>query len=435
LQFKNQQGESPYATVRDEDVIPIDLPWGAWYGNGRQRLYFPGHWQVDWLSPGSGSPISREEIAEALNSPIDSPPPRELAESANSACIVVDDLARPTRAGEILEPLLEQLHAGGLDPEAIHIVVASGSHGQLSRDQLSLKVGERIVSQYAVECHDCRSNLSVTGIEYGDRKLRVNRTFFEAELKIAIGSVLPHSFAGYSGGAKLVLPGLADLDATARSHKFVQLGLRGGTDPNRNTFRLEAERIARHLGMNFVVCVLTNVNQETTDVFAGDLVSAHRRASENAEEFFATDVNSEYDCILLNAYPKDIDLIQAENAFVAFKTAQRPVLRDGGVYLLTSAASEGIGVHGLFQPGGASYRVPRPKRGMGQRQLWIYAPKVPVEQVHKLYWDGYPVFHDEQELCTKLAERFPVPIRAAVFPCAPMQQVRDSRAPKASSDG
>ena len=166
--------------------------------------------------------------------------------------MVVDDLARPTRASDILPPLLNRLHEAGLPQDEVRIVVATGSHGTLDRQQLAWKVGEEIVSCYRVECHDCRTSLAATNINYGHRRLAINRTFLESDLKIAVGSVLPHAFAGYSGGAKLVLPGLSDLSATARSHKFVQLGLRGGAAPNENRFRLEAEQLARQAGIKIM---------------------------------------------------------------------------------------------------------------------------------------------------------------------------------------
>lgn len=334
----------------------VELPWGAWHQDGWHPLEIPDHWSVDVLGPRDAPACSPEEISEGLRSPVGSPMPYELARGCRSACVVVDDLARPTRASDVLPPLLGQLHDAGLPADGVRIVVATGSHGGLTREQLAWKVGADTVARYHVECHDCRARLASTGIDYGNRELRVNQTFFEADLKIAVGSVLPHSFAGYSGGAKLVLPGLSDLDATARSHKFVQMGLRGGADPNENRFRLEAEEFARRLGLAFVVCVLTNSNRETAGVFSGDVVAAHRRACASARELYRTEVNAEYDCIFLNAYPKDIDLVQAENAFVALKTSGASVVRREGVIVLTTAASEGLGRHGLFEPGGVSYR-------------------------------------------------------------------------------
>jgi nickel-dependent lactate racemase len=289
-------------------------------------------------------------------------------------------------------------------------------------------LGDESVANYRIECHDCRDNLAGPGIRYGDSELRINRAFLESDLKIAIGTVLPHPFAGFSGGAKLVLPGLADLRSIQRSHQFVQMGLRGGADPNENRFRLEAERIARELELKFSISVVTNMRRETAGVFAGDPVDAHRQACAVAKEAYSCEIRQSYDCALVNAFPKDIDLLQSEAAFVVWKTARSPVVRERGVVVLTTAASAGIGQHGLFEPGGASYVVPQAKRWLKDRELWIYAPSVPRETVHKLYWSGYPAFQDGSELMQALEKRLPEQTRIAVFPCGPMQCLSDLRA-------
>jgi nickel-dependent lactate racemase len=405
--------------------VPIvHLPWGAWFDDGQQPLHLSDRWACDVLQPRRAAACPAEAILRACRQPVESPPLRDLAAGVRTACIAVDDLARPTKHDRLLPPLLNELHEGGLPVEGIRIVVALGSHGAPTEPQLVQKLGAETCARYDVTCHDCRAGLAGTGIRYGDQELRINRTFFESELKIAVGSVLPHSFAGYSGGAKLVLPGLADLAATARSHKFVQLGLRGGGDPSANRFRSEAEDIARRLGLRFVVCAVVNSDREAAAVFAGDVVAAHRQACAAAERNYATTTTGDYDCLVLNAWPKDIDLLQADNAFVALKSAATPLVREGGLYVLTTAASEGLGRHGLFEPGGVSYRTPQPKRGLAGRDLWIYAPTVPPEQTRQLYWDGYRTFTDRHQLEQALNDRWPARARIGVVTCAPMQQLR-----------
>jgi hypothetical protein len=97
------------------------------------------------------------------------------------------------------------------------------------------------------------------------------------------------------------------------------------------------------------------------------------------------------------------------------------------VYILATAATDGIGHHGLFEPGGVSYRPPVKKRQLGDCDLWIYAPTLTAEQVHTLYWEGYQLFQSAADLQHALASRFPEQAHCAVFPCAPMQQVDDRR--------
>ena len=405
----------------------VHIPWGAWYEETQLELVFPDSCKIDVLSPEGAAKLEPDELVAAIDHPVAGPTLTELATGKQSACLVVDDLARPTQASEILLPILERLHDSGIKKDRIDIVIATGSHGSLSEEEASWKVGADIAHQYRVQSHNCRSNLAGTGVMYGDQELQLNRTFLEAGVKVAIGSVLPHSFAGYSGGAKLMLPGLADLTSISRSHKFVQLGLRGGADPNENRFRTEAENIARQMGLEFIVCAVTNAARETVGLHAGDVVEAHRSACRQARDVFSTPLDKTYDCAVLNAYPKDCDLVQAANAFVAWKGLRRPVVKDEGVVALATAASHGVGKHGLFDPNGVSFQPPRALRHLRGRDLWLLTPNMPREQVHKLYWEGYPVFHSVNELRSALADRFPHHADVAVFPCAPTQQVDDRR--------
>jgi nickel-dependent lactate racemase len=405
-------------------MATVRLPWGAWYEDSHHQVDLPSDWQITVIAPYQAAACDRAEIAARIEEPLGSLPPRELARNCQSACIAVDDLARPTNAFELLPPLIEQLHKAGLPVDRIRIVIAAGSHTLLDEQQIAKKVGREMLARYSVECHNCRANLAGTGIQYGERELQINRTFYEAEFKAVIGCTLPHSFAGHSGGAKLVLPGLADLQATGRSHKFVQLGLRGGSDPNSNRFRLEAEQLVRQLGLTFGISVLTGARRETAAVFAGDFVQAHREAARAAGDAYRCDLmNQRFDCLLLNAYPKDIDLVQAENVFISLGSAADRVLEPRGVVVLTTAASEGLGHHGLFEPGGLNYVAPRPKRQLAGRDLWIYAPSLDRETVHKLYCSDYPVFRSSESLIHALTDRLPSSARVAVLPCAPMQQI------------
>ena len=255
----------------------------------------------------------------------------------------------------------------------------------------------------------------------------MNRHYLHADLRILVGSTLPHPFAGFSGGAKLVIPGLCDLDATERSHKFVLMGLRRGNGLERNRFRLEIEGHVRRLGVHFNVSVVSNEHREPAGVFAGDLVASHRRACALAEELYRTEIEHTYDCAIVNAYPKDSDLIQSENALGALRRLARPAVREGGIIVLATAASQGLGRHGLFEPGGRAFRKPARNRTLGDRSLWLYAPSLTERQARRLHWEGYPFFCDPRHLAAAPESALPGPTRAAILPSAPMQLLSDQR--------
>lgn len=407
-------------------VQRLTLPWKAWVSDLGFHWDLPAEWEVDVLPPFSRASATAEEIGAALDSPIGTPPLEELARGAASACIAVDDLARPTRAGEVVSAMLPRLNAAGVPNEKIRVVVATGTHGDLSERHRRWKLGE-VCDRVQVEVHSAHGDLVDTGIPYGPLTLKINRTFWESEFKMAIGCAMPHSFAGFSGGAKLVLPGMADVPATARSHQFVQMGLRGGADPDKNRFRTEIEELARRIGLKFIVTVLPDAGRRTGALFAGDVVEAHRAACRMAKEVYDTPIRRTADVLLLNAYPKDVDLVQAETVMVALKSLPEPPLSPDGLVILATAASEGLGRHGLFEPGGANYRVPKPIRALKGRPLWLFAPGVDEATAHRMYSPEYPFFDDAQTMIQAIQERFTRPLRLAALPAAPMQVLRDER--------
>jgi nickel-dependent lactate racemase len=401
----------------------FEVPWAAWYGDRRHTLLFPARWSVESLESSESPDLSHDELRDAIWNPIDSAPLAELARGKKSACIAIDDLARPTRTAKILPHVIDALHAGGLADASIRIVVATGTHGPPDADRLAEKIGPGLLPRISVETHDPHGGLAVTDLLYGGRPLRINRTFLAAELKIGIGCALPHPFAAYSGGAKLLVPGLSDLDATDRTHKFVRMGLRGGTNPDNNQFRLEIERIARQMGYEFAICAVPNRTCETAALFAGDLVSAHRRASVAAARIYATRIDKPCDCLILNAYPKDGDLVQALGSLATLKMAPRPIVREGGIVVLTAAATLGIGTHGLFAPGGANYREPAPRRDASKYELWLFAPGVTEMEARQMHWKEDPFFPNAEALALALQRRLGDAAHAAIIPCAPLQQI------------
>jgi len=407
-------------------VVPYRVPWGAWHGDGTHELLLPAEWNVDVLVPVARPALSTTELDDALEASLETPPLDILARGHRTACIVTEDLARPTKLDRLLPLLTSRLEAAGLNRSAITIVVATGAHGSPSRAELVAKLGEATVESFRVEVHTATSELRRTGIVYGDGELSVNRTFLESGMRILLGSALPHPFAGFGGGAKLVIPGLTDLDATDRSHKFVLMGLRDGARHGITKFREEVEALVARIGAQFTVTVVPNDRREPVAVFCGDLVASHRAACATAWAAYATPILGDYDCLLLNAYPKDVDLIQSQSALTALKWLGRPAVREGGVLVLTTAATHGLGQHGLFGPGGRSYRPPSRLRTLGDRALWLYAPTLDEGQARAVHWSGYPVFRDASSLSRDLHHRLGSGVRAAILAAAPTQILVDA---------
>ncbi len=411
------------AVAAGPGVAQATLPWGAWYGDGQHTLPFPAGWSVRMLAPPPRPELTDDQITAALLAPVGSPPLHELARGKRSAVVVTDDLARPTPAARLLPPMLESLAAAGIDAQRTTLLIATGAHGPPPRDKLADKLGRALVDRYRVECHDPHGALVDAGIRYGAGSLEINATFAAADLKVSLGCVLPHAFAGYSGGAKMLLPGLTDLQAAERAHKFVQLGLRGGHDCDQNRFRLEAEAVARQLGLQFSVCTVTGLRRQLTAVYAGDVVASHRRAADDARAAGNTPLPGRFDALVLNAFPKDVNLVQSAAALVSLRRLTEMPVAEHGVVVLTTAASEGVGRHDLFGPEGRSARAPAPLRQLAGRPLWIYAPGLTLDEVRQLYPAEYRHFQRSTDLCEALRERLGTAGSAGVVPAAAMQEL------------
>ncbi|MFQ5598029.1 MAG: lactate racemase domain-containing protein [Nitrospiria bacterium] len=400
----------------------IALRWKAWHGEENTVLTFPEGWHIE-VCPMTGAPaLSDGEIRTALSSPIGTPPLSDLAKGAQRAAIAVDDTSRPTPISRLLPHVLSELAASGIEKQQTKIIVALGSHAPLSEEELDWKLGPQTLRDYPVLQHDAQKNLSKICIDLDGIPVRINQDFMEADLKITMGGITPHPFAGYSAGGKMVLPGLASLEIIERTHKFVAMGFRGGLGiVEGNRFREDVEKVGRRCKLDLIVDVVLNQHREIAGVFAGDFVTAFQKGVDFAREVYRTALPEEVDVALLNAYPKDSDLVQSENAFNLLRSAQRPFIKETGKVILMTAATHAEGAHGLFSPGGRLYRRPLPKRWLKQKELIVFSPAVSEETVRKLVWEGYPFCRRWDAVIHLLKESYPDGCRLSVFPSSAIQ--------------
>jgi len=348
----------------DSDLsLNCKIPWGAWYEEATLPLPMPQSWDVSMCGIRDAKALSKRELSDALSDPIGVGQLEEIAKGKSNVVIAVEDITRPSKLEKILEIVLSKLQQAGVGKEAISFVVCNGAHAPMLRGDLLRKFGKNILEDYFVLNHHPYDNLVDTGIMLGKTPFRVNRHFYEADLKIIIGSIMPHHFAGFSAGGKLVLPGLSDIETLQRSHKFVMMGLRGGVnDVENNKFRQELEGVVQEIGVDFFVGIVPNSKREPSGVFSGDFIQAHRTGVAYGQKVYKTKVPLSADVLILNAYPKDSELMQADTAFTPLKSTQKDFLKEDGVIVLCSSCSNGIGHHSLFGPGMRLYKKPGKRR-------------------------------------------------------------------------
>jgi nickel-dependent lactate racemase len=274
--------------------MKVSLPELLWYGNGTLELALPDEWDVEVCRmQGAGRPaLDERAMAAAIRDPIGSAPIRELAVGRKKAVIIFDDMTRPTPVDKIAPIVVKDLIAGGIQEENISFVCALGTHGALSRIELRKKVGQEMLDRFRVYNHNCYENCEEVGTTARGTRLSINREVMSADLKIAIGCVTAHPNVGFSGGGKIVLPGVAHIDSITNYHLEVpkeapeSVGL-GKFD--RNVMRFDIEEAARMAGLDFKIDVVVNERGATSGVFAGDFIEAHRQAVAEAKLLYALD--------------------------------------------------------------------------------------------------------------------------------------------------
>lgn len=290
-------------------------------------------------------------LTAALRRPVAGPPLRELAKPGQTVAISVCDITRAQPRRQMVGAVLRELD-GVVRPEDVTILIATGTHRANTPEELLAILGDEIIASCRVINHDARDDSSLVDLgESGNGvPTRLCRHWLDADLRITTGFVEPHFFAGFSGGPKMVAPGLAGLDTVLTLHDAVRVGDPRSTwgiideNPLHSDIRAIAARpeAAPHFSMD----VLLDRSQRITHVFAGELFAMHRRACAAAKPIAmrATDHRFEVVVTTNSGYPLDQNLYQA----VKGMSAAAQVVADGGTILCAAECSDGIPDHGRY---------------------------------------------------------------------------------------
>ena len=307
----------------------VNIRTHEFYGDFEEQLTFPGDWELEVLHmKGMGKPgMTTDQIREKLDHPIGTPPLREIAAGKKTAVVTFDDLTRPTPIKEILPLLVEELRAAGLKDDNILFLTSYGSHRPMTHAEARAKLGDFIVNNFAWTNHSPWENLVEVGVTSRGNKIKINYLFARADIRITVSGIKGHNDAGYGGGGKAILPGIAWIESIDYFHRTIT-GL--GTNPTvglakvfNNDVRLDMEETARLADVNFSVQIIYNELREPAEIFAGDVVAAHHAACRMANGVLRTPTAKDADIVVANAYPRNR---QAH----AVREWARASLRDGG---------------------------------------------------------------------------------------------------------
>ncbi len=287
-------------------------------------------------------------IRTALRQPLGAPPLHDLVHPEDTVAVVFSDITRPQPRERMLPVLLEEI--GHVPRQNIVLINALGTHRPNMPEELAGMLGRDIVDNYRVVQHDAwdQANLTRVGRAARGHDISINSDYMRARIKILTGFIEPHFFAGFSGGPKAVLPGLADQrtvlanhDATMIAEPRATWGVTAG-----NPIWEEMVQAALLTRPTFLLNVTLNRDKQITGVFAGDLLQAHAAGCQFAGSAALVAVPEPFDIVITSnsGYPLDLNLYQA----VKGMSAAAQVVKPGGSIIVAAECWDGIPAHGEY---------------------------------------------------------------------------------------
>ena len=326
----------------------MDL-YKAYYKGNAMVFYLPN----DWTVLGIGEPVETPAISaldtaliKKLENPINAPNVLQRAASARNATIIVDDQTRPTPAHQLLPIILHVLNSANISDENINLIIGRGTHRVPTEQEIQTKIGNDVYDRIPIEIHDPDNQQALTYI--GDSTLGtpiwINTKVVEADLTLAIGNIVPHYFAGYGGGGKIILPGVSGRKTIVKNHTLIR-------DPNTIQGRLKGNivysdmlEIARKAGLDVKIDVILNMENQIADLSVGEVGAEHAQGIARFNEIYGFRPPRKADITITCGYPLETNLIQSSKAVMSADL----ITKDKGTIILVSACYDGTG-HGLYE--------------------------------------------------------------------------------------
>ena len=312
------------------------------FGTGTQAVEVPDGNLMGVLAP---NPVQHDlegvdEVRRALAEPIGTPRLRDIVAPGERIAVVTSDITRPVPTYTIMPALLDELYAAGVKPQDVTLVFALGSHRAHTEEERRHRAGERAWAEITCIDGDPSSCVHVGETKAGT-PVDIVDVVANADRRICLGNIEYHYFAGYSGGAKALMPGVSTREAIQANHtKMVDpRSCAGNLDDN--PVRQDIEEAAAMVGCDFLLNVVLDEHKKIIKAVAGDLVQAHREGCRFLDKLYRVEVPKRADVIIVSqgGAPKDLNLYQTQKALDNAKH----VIADGGVIILVGSCKEGLG--------------------------------------------------------------------------------------------
>ena len=280
------------------------------------------------------------EVERALREPIGSPRLKDIVHPGETVAIITSDVTRPMPTYKVMPALLDELYAGGVRKEDITLVFALGSHRKQTDEEKHRLAGDRAWNE--IRCVDSDPNDCVSfGVTSRGTPVDITRVVAEADRRICLGNIEYHYFAGYSGGAKAIMPGVSTRAAIQANHSRMVLPDAKAGALETNPLRMDIEEAGAMVGIDFILNVVLSEHKEILKAVAGDVTKAHREGCRFLDRLYRKELREAADIVIVSqgGAPKDLNLYQTQKALDNAKHA----VKDGGVIILIGSCKEGLG--------------------------------------------------------------------------------------------
>lgn len=314
------------------------------YGDSKLAVQIPAHNLLAYLTPNAVEVAADPagEIVRSIEMPIDTVPLREAASGCRSALIVADDITRTTPVHIVLPVLIDALNEAGLTDDEISVMIALGTHRPMTDREIVDRFGSWVTDRVEVRNSPWqdRAQLVDLGTTANGTPIQVARQAVESDFVIGVGSIVPHHIIGFSGGAKIIQPGISGAVTTGATHHLSIRSRHSYLGIVENPIREEMEEIGDRIGLNAILNVVVDSGGRLVEAVYGDPRKAFRAGVEVSRSVYGVVAPGKADIVVAGSHPCDIEMWQAHKALYA---ADR-VVREGGSIIEVAPCYEGISV-------------------------------------------------------------------------------------------
>lgn len=280
-----------------------------------------------------------EIVTDSIHAPIGTKRLKKIVKKGEKIAIITSDITRPMPSAKVIPFVLDELSKAGIPDQDITIVFALGNHRPHTRDEKVLLVGESVFER--IRCVDSNGQM----VHLGETALGTPVDVFEAvanaDRRICLGNIEYHYFAGYSGGAKAIMPGVSTREAIQANHaRMVEATSKAGKIAG-NSVREDIDSVLNFVSVDFIVNVILDEHKKIVHCVSGDAIQAHREGCRFLDKMYGIKIPERADIVIVSpgGFPKDINLYQAQKALDNAKNA----VKKGGTILWIASAKEGLG--------------------------------------------------------------------------------------------